>query len=421
MRWYLGYPVLAAGLVFGAHTLFPRELDELTLRSGAVSPSLMDDRSVAVSALTRDAVLPEVPLAAAPETVPAEVVSASDLQTQPRSRLAAFSPGPRLLAAELPPPAPGMFDFIARSFSAAASQPAVAVTAYVEPAATASWKSAVVEAKADARVAAKPADGAQKALLARDIQRELQRVGCYLGAIDGLWGPGSQRAVTAFMERVNAILPVDEPDVFMLSLLTAESNAVCGTTCPHGQVLSAGGRCLPTTLLAHDDSLEPRLTREPTLAARARRDALEPVSAQDPDGTWDTVVETVVADATPPSRPPPLYGRMGIGGPRPETAGLQSGVTRTATLPIGSTRLQRTSSLEPSLPVAAVEDPYGDAIRPAADVVTERRVVEPATLPRRNARERTAERPRAVKSSRKNWRSNYRHVQRLFEHPLGRM
>ena len=417
MRWYLGYPVLAAGLVFGAQTLFPRDLDELALRPSSLAQTHDQnptaERSAAVTAIARNAD------AAAPAPAAAKVVSASDVQPLPRSRLAAFSPGVRLLDAELPPPAPGMFAFIARSFGATAPRPAVSVTAPVEPAA-ASWKSAVVQVKADAGVKAKPADSAQKALLARDVQRELQRVGCYLGEIDGIWGPGSQRAVTAFMERVNAILPVDEPDVFMLSLLATESNAVCGTTCPHGQVFSAGGRCLPTTLLAHDDGLEPRLTRGPVLAERTHRNAVEPAAMQEPetDAAWEA---TTVAVAAPPNRPPPLYGRMGIGGPMPRDEVLPATRPQTATLPISSNRLHRTASLEPSLAIDVVDDAQGAAILPVAHVVPEPRMAEPIVTPRRQARERAAERPRAVKSSRKNWRSNYRQVQRLFEHPLGRM
>ncbi|HRN89168.1 peptidoglycan-binding domain-containing protein [Hyphomicrobium sp.] len=411
MRWYFGYPVLAAGLVFGAQILFPRDLDELTLRPSALSQNPEEERSAVVSALARKH---EVE-ARAP--VSAKVVSASEVRAQPRSRVAAFSPGPRLLDAELPPPAPGMFDFIARSFAAAAPQPAAALTASVAPVTAGSWKSAVVQVKADIPVKTKPAGEAQKALLARDIQRELQRVGCYVGEIDGIWGAGSQRAVIAFMERVNAILPVDEPDVFMLSLLATESNAVCGTTCPHGQVLSAGGRCLPTTLLAHDDGLEPRLTRGPALASRPHRGASEAAAAQETDGAW----ETVVADATPANRPQPLYGRMGIGGPPPSDEIPPAARTHAATLPIGSNRLHRTASLTPPLSINVVDDAHAEAIRPVSDIVPEQRMADPIVTPRRQARERAAERPRAVKSSRKNWRSNYRQVQRLFEHPLGRM
>ena len=412
MRWYLGYPVLAAGLVFGAQTLFPREHDAFTLR-----PASIDQNSALARVVTAKTD------AETPHSHSAKVVAASDVRPAPRSRLATFSPGARLLDATLPPPAPGMFDFIARSFGAAVPQPHVALTASVEPTAASSWKSAVVHVAADPRVKTKPAGVAQKALLARDIQRELQRVGCYLGEIDGIWGPGSQRAVMAFMERVNAVLPVDEPDVFMLSLLATENNAICGTTCPHGQILSAGGRCLPTTLLAHDDSLEPRLARGPTLASRTRRDALEPVTAQDPDGAWTAVV----ADAAEPvRRPPPLHGRMGIGGPRPDDAIQPSSRTSEAILPIASNRLHRTASLEPSslepwLSTEVVNEVREEVIRPVTAVVPERRMAAPTVTPRRQARERAAERPRAVKSSRKNWRSNYRQVQHLFEHPLGRM
>ena len=399
MRWYFGYPVLAAGLFFGAHTLFPREIDDLMIRQ---------------------ADLPAEPVEAPRVVVAADVRREAETPT----RLAAFSPGARLLEAELPPPRPGMFDYLAQRFAPGQPEPAVALAAAVEPVASASWKSAVVHVAATdtGTKTARTNTAAQRALLASDVQRELQRVGCYLGEIDGIWGPGSQRAVMAFMERVNALLPVEEPDVFMLSLLKAESNSVCGTTCPQGQSLSAAGRCLPTTLLAHEDSSEPRLTRGPTLATRTQRDALEPAGVHAAESDWEA---TVIAEVPSPvgRRPPPLHGRMGIGGPKPDNALLpSSGRSHTAVMPIASRRLHRTASIEPSLPADIAEDLTGEAAHPIEAAVPQRRVAEPVAAPRRQPKARAAERPRPVKSSRpKAWRSNYRQVQHLFQHPLGRM
>ena len=47
--------------------------------------------------------------------------------------------------------------------------------------------------------------------LTRDLQRELQRVGCYNGPIDGDWGDGSRRALEQFARRNDIKVRTDEP------------------------------------------------------------------------------------------------------------------------------------------------------------------------------------------------------------------
>ena len=51
------------------------------------------------------------------------------------------------------------------------------------------------------------------------VQRELARIGCYTGAVDGSWGAGSKRAMGAFVGRTNSSLPVEEPDHVLLALV----------------------------------------------------------------------------------------------------------------------------------------------------------------------------------------------------------
>lgn len=95
-----------------------------------------------------------------------------------------------------------------------------------------------------------PTDVMARAGLVRDLQRELRRVGCYSGAMSGVWSPASKRAMSAFTERVNASLPVEEPDYVLLSLLKSQPGLVCGSTCPPGQVSVGGGQCQPRAVLA---------------------------------------------------------------------------------------------------------------------------------------------------------------------------
>jgi hypothetical protein len=64
--------------------------------------------------------------------------------------------------------------------------------------------------------------------LARELQRELKRVGCYMGEISGVWTPGSRLAMKTFVEHVNAALPVDKPDPVLLSLVQGYRERACG-------------------------------------------------------------------------------------------------------------------------------------------------------------------------------------------------
>ncbi|HEY7083226.1 MAG TPA: putative peptidoglycan binding domain-containing protein, partial [Hyphomicrobiaceae bacterium] len=52
-----------------------------------------------------------------------------------------------------------------------------------------------------ARVAAIPRD---RDSLARELQKELRRVGCYEGELNGVWTPATRRAMKTFTDRVNA-------------------------------------------------------------------------------------------------------------------------------------------------------------------------------------------------------------------------
>ena len=81
--------------------------------------------------------------------------------------------------------------------------------------------------------------------LASALQRELQRVGCYDREINGVWTTSSRMAMQTFLERVNAALPFDEPDVILLSLVQAHKGTACGRVCPTGESLSRAEQCPP--------------------------------------------------------------------------------------------------------------------------------------------------------------------------------
>ena len=65
------------------------------------------------------------------------------------------------------------------------------------------------------------------ASLARQLQSELRRVGCYDGELSGVWTPRTRMAMKAFTDRVNASLPVDKPDQILLALVQSHQGVAC--------------------------------------------------------------------------------------------------------------------------------------------------------------------------------------------------
>ena len=115
------------------------------------------------------------------------------------------------------------------------------------------WQAVVAVATPSTTAASQPTtlgprDPEARYNLVLDIQRQLRRIGCYWDRIDGSWGLVTKDAMKKFTDRVNATLPLDEPDYVQLALVQSHSDNVCGA-CPDGQSLSASGRCvgLPIT------------------------------------------------------------------------------------------------------------------------------------------------------------------------------
>jgi hypothetical protein len=92
--------------------------------------------------------------------------------------------------------------------------------------------------------------GENRGSITIDLQRELARVGCYDGEINGAWTTSTRQAMKAFMERVNATLPINQPDPVLLALVQGHAAKVCGASCPPGQGLAGDGRCMSTAILA---------------------------------------------------------------------------------------------------------------------------------------------------------------------------
>jgi hypothetical protein len=61
------------------------------------------------------------------------------------------------------------------------------------------------------------------------LQKELTRAGCYVGGAHGSWDQHSKNAMKEFLDRVNARLPVDQPDPFLLALTRHTPGLVCAS------------------------------------------------------------------------------------------------------------------------------------------------------------------------------------------------
>jgi hypothetical protein len=210
-------------------------------------------------------------------------------RAQLRKRLeAAEPPASRLnhFAARVPLAAPGKQAVALTSGHDAA--PALKTAASVEPMPV--WKTTV---EGEATVAGpagslEPLDPDSRYQLVTDIQRELKRVGCYWGRVNGAWNNSTRGAMRTFNDRMNSALPIDQPDYLLLSTLKSYNGTDCGETVRPASTVAAATEQLPWT--AQNQQVEPLFKPVPT-----------------------SVVTTE-----------PLPGRMAIGGPAALPAATQA-------------------------------------------------------------------------------------------------
>jgi hypothetical protein len=120
--------------------------------------------------------------------------------------------------------------------------------------------------------------------LARELQRELRRVGCYDGEINGGWTTSTKRAMKTFTERMNASLPVEEPDLILLTLVQGQPDKTCGRPCPTGESAGDGGRCVPTAVTSSQRKPPPGAAPAQTPAAIGGWSASAPAVPPSSDG-----------------------------------------------------------------------------------------------------------------------------------------
>jgi peptidoglycan hydrolase-like protein with peptidoglycan-binding domain len=172
-----------------------------------------------------------------------------------------------------------------------------------------------------------PNDPAARYKLITDIQQQLKRLGCYYGRIDGDWGVGSKDAMRSFTERVNAELPIDEPDYLLLTLLQSHNGKVCGE-CPPGLEFGANGQCVPQATIAQSrpgDGTPQSAGSGETLPWKAASVGAPPATGR----PLFTPVGTSVVSSEP------LPGRMAIGGPK-DLPPVNSAYTKPVIMPTGN-------------------------------------------------------------------------------------
>jgi hypothetical protein len=174
--------------------------------------------------------------------------------------------------------------------------------------------------------------------IGRELQKELKRVGCYEGELNGAWTPLTRQAMKAFTDRVNATLPTDEPDSILLTLVQAYQDKVCGKPCPAGQGLSDVGRCVPNAILARAPK-----KAAPVVAAAPPAEKPTPVIT-----SWSTTTTAAAPAPTPAAgTPPPAEGRMALAGPTAPEATPPPGTPPPAATPPTATPPTATKEKRP--------------------------------------------------------------------------
>jgi uncharacterized caspase-like protein len=148
------------------------------------------------------------------------------------------------------------------------------------------------ETKQDTKIAALPDPSApaprSPAELAKSVQAELRRVGCFAGSADGEWNKASQRSLELFNKNAGTKLDVKLASLDALDAVKSKPARVCPLICEHGSKAD-GGRCVRITCAAgsfvnDDNECEKRKPREAPSAKRDRDERPARVVRERPQG-----------------------------------------------------------------------------------------------------------------------------------------
>ncbi len=85
-----------------------------------------------------------------------------------------------------------------------------------------------------AKLSAEPADSVDTGKLARNIQLELMRLGCFAGTPDNTWGRAAKDAVVKFNRYSRAKLKPEQPSDALMATLREQDGRVCPLICRRG-------------------------------------------------------------------------------------------------------------------------------------------------------------------------------------------
>lgn len=91
-----------------------------------------------------------------------------------------------------------------------------------------------------------PSPANEQVILVRSVQRELTRVGCDAGEIDGVWGGKTRVAAEEFKRLTKATFSVDSPTMDLLEAVKRRTARVCPIVCAGGEI-EKDGKCVART------------------------------------------------------------------------------------------------------------------------------------------------------------------------------
>lgn len=108
-----------------------------------------------------------------------------------------------------------------------------------------------------------------EAEMARAIQTELARMNCYRSGIDGIWGPGSRRSVTAYYEEVGGSTPSQDPIAEIFRQIIVSEDVRCPDPPAPAPRAAAPRRATTTQAAPRRAATQQRATPAPAPAAPA--------------------------------------------------------------------------------------------------------------------------------------------------------
>ncbi len=157
--------------------------------------------------------------------------------------------------------------------------------------------------------AAPPSD---PAVVTRDLQTELRRVGCDPGAINGVWSAGSRQALEQFNRRAGMNLLTQSASLDALDAVKGQRGRICPLVCGSGQ-RADGERCVAIPAPPKQQPKKAGVREEPAPRKRVRREIIEEDDGPPPRRPVVIREEAPVRVAPPVGIPVPGIG-IGIGG-----------------------------------------------------------------------------------------------------------